>query len=338
MFAEGETVSMKSLFLVGLIVIHPAVSGAQAATDAVAELRTPWGHPDLQGIWAGGYILTPLERADEYEGREFLTDEEVAALEHSAETTPGRNARAEQGTVADVEGAYNDVYTGRGKQVVRTGRTSLIVDPPDGKIPFSPEGRKRREAEIAHANEIRDRAHHPEDQADDRCEGITLPINYGSARVSGGHTRIVQNPAAVTIYLESGHQGGDYRDISLDGREHLAPHIRQWLGHSVGHWEGDTLVVDVTNFSNRTTFHGSHENLHLVERYTLVEPDLLMYRVTVEDPTVFSRPWTIEVPLMRLDNKLNQIYESACQEGNYALTSILAGERALERAGRAGPD
>ena len=329
---------MKSLFLVGLLVINPAGAEAQSAADAVAELRTPWGHPDLQGIWTGGYILTPLERPDEYDGREFLTEDEVAALEQGAEAVPGRDARAERGTVADVEGAYNDAYTGRGKQVVRTKRTSLIVEPPDGKIPFTPEGRKRRETEIAHANEIRDRAHHPEDQADDRCEGITLPIDYGSARVSGGHTRIVQNPESVAIYLESGHQGGDYRDILLAGAEHPPPHIRQWLGHSVGHWEEDTLVVDVTNFSDRTTFHGSHQNLHLVERYTLVEPDLLMYRVTVEDPTIFSTPWAIEVPLMRLDNKLNQIYESACQEGNYALTSILAGERALERAGRADPD
>ena len=202
------------------------------------------------------------------------------------------------------------------------------------KIPFSVEGRARMEAEAAFANEIRDRAHHPEDQKDDRCEGITLPVEYGGARVSGGHSRIVQNPGQVSFYYESGHQGGQYRDIPLDGRGHPSDHIRQWFGHSVGRWEGDTLVVDVSNFSDKTSFHGSHENLHLVEQFTRAESDVLIYRVTIDDPTTFTQPWTIEVPLVLLDNKTNQIYESACQEGNYSLTSILAGERALERAGR----
>ena len=152
--------------------------------------------------------------------------------------------------------------------------------------------------------------------------------------MAGGHSRIVQNPGQVSFYYESGHQGGQYRDVPLDGRGHPPDHIRQWFGHSVGRWEGDTLVIDVSNFSDKTSFHGSHENLHLVEQFTRHESDLLIYRVTIDDPTTFTQPWTIEVPLVLLDNKTNQIYESACQEGNYSLTSILAGERALERAGR----
>ena len=168
-------------------------AGAAAQSDDAVP-RTPWGDPDLQGIWGAGYILTPLERPDEYEGREFLTDDEVAALEGRA-AGPGRDRRAEAGTVADVEGAYNDAYSGRGRTVLHTRRTSLIVDPPDGKIPFTPEGRARREAEVAEFDRIRDRAHHPEDQQDDRCEGITLPLQYGSARISGGHSRMVQSPA-----------------------------------------------------------------------------------------------------------------------------------------------
>ena len=319
----------KHLVAISLIVSVPAFTVAQSADLP----RTPWGKPDLQGIWGAGYILTPLERPDEYEGREFLTDEEVAILEGTA-AGPGRDQRAALGTKADVEGAYNDAYSGRGRSVIRTRRTSLIIDPPDGKIPFSVEGRARMEAEVAFANEIRDRAHHPEDQKDDRCEGITLPVEYGGARVSGGHSRIVQNPGQVSFYYESGHQGGQYRDIPLDGRGHPSDHIRQWFGHSVGRWEGDTLVVDVSNFSDKTSFHGSHENLHLVEQFTRAESDVLIYRVTIDDPTTFTQPWTIEVPLVLLDNKTNQIYESACQEGNYSLTSILAGERALERAGR----
>ncbi len=308
-----------------------SVAVAAAAQSDYAVPRTPWGDPDLQGIWGAGYILTPLERPDELEGREFLTDDEVAALEGTA-AGPGRDQRAATGTVADVEGAYNDAYSGRGRRVIRTRRTSLIIDPPDGKIPFTPAGRARWEAERAAADSIRDRAHHPEDQQDDRCEGITLPVQYGSARVSGGHSRIVQSHGLVSLYYESGHQGGQYRDIFLDGREAAGAGIRQWFGRSVGRWEGDTLVVDAANFSDRTSFYGSRENLRLTERFTRVEPDVLMYRVTIEDETAFARPWTIEVPLGLLDNRANQIYESACQEGNYALTSILAGERALERA------
>ena len=329
---------MSSKNLVAVVIGALVVGLSSLAAAQTAEVpRTPWGDPDLQGIWGAGYIMTPLERPDEFADREFLTDADVAALEEGA-SVARRDQRAEAGTKADVEGAYNEAFTGRGKQVILTRRTSLIIDPPDGKIPYTPEGRARVEAEAAFAEEIRDRAFHPEDQKDDRCEGITLPPDYGSARISGGHSRIVQHPGMVSFYYESGHQGGQYRDVPLDGRDHPAPHIRQWFGHSVGQWEGDTLVVDVSNFSERTSFHGSHENLQLVERFTLVEPDVLMYRVTVEDPTTFSRPWTIEVPLQRLDNKANQIYESACQEGNYSLTSILAGERELERVGRSSRD
>ena len=235
------------LIAIGLLAGMAAVSGAQS--DGAAP-RTPWGDADLQGIWGAGYILTPLERPDEYEGREFLTDEEVAVLEGRADG-PGRDRRSTPGTVADVEGAYNDAYSGRGRRVIRSRRTSLIVDPPDGRIPFTPEGRARWEAEVAEADRIRDRAHHPEDQQDDRCEGITLPLQYGSARISGGHSRVVQAPGMVSFYYESGHQGGQYRDVFLDVREPLAAHIRQWFGRSVGRWEGDTLVVEASNFSDR---------------------------------------------------------------------------------------
>lgn len=315
---------------VGLLAGAP-VAAAAGQSDHAGP-RTPWGDPDLQGIWGAGYILTPLERPDEYEGRELLTDDEVAALEGAA-AGPGRDRRAAPGSVEDVAGAYNDAYSGRGRRVIRTRRTSLIVDPPDGKIPFTAEGHARWEAEVAAADRIRDRAHHPEDQQDDRCEGITLPVRYGNARVSGGHSRIVQSPGLVSIYYESGHQGGQYRHVPLDaGGAGGAPHVRQWFGRSAGRWEDDTLVVEVSGFSDRTSFYGSRDTLRLVERFTRVEPDLILYRVTITDPDAFARPWTIEAPLSLLDNRENRIYESACQEGNYALTSILAGERALERA------
>jgi hypothetical protein len=205
------------------------------------------------------------------------------------------------------------------------------VDPPDGKIPFTPEARKRAAAETANRRALRERADGPEDRPNDRCVGVTLPINFGSAGVSGAYSRIVQTPGSVALYYESGHQGGIYRSITLDGRPHLPPHARQWLGDPHGRWEGNTLVVDTTNFTNQTNYQGSGENLHLVERFTRVAPDMIMYHATIDDPTMFAQSWTIEVPLTKSDDKENPIFEAACHEGNYALTSILAGARALER-------
>ena len=330
---------------------------AQSATPTHAAVaRTPWGDPDLQGIWSPGYYLTPLERPNKYGGREFLTDAEVADLERTASAAPGRNARLERGSVADVEGAYNDAFTGRGIKVIRTKRTSLIVEPMDGKIPpLTPEAQKRAEssrraralatpAELAAAFVDRDPkatpypvdrtmgggTANPEDRPADRCRGISLPF-MGS---SGTFSRFVQSPGWVSIYHEDGHRGGAYRHIPLDGRTHLPQHVRQWLGHSVGGWEGDTLVIDTTNFSDQTDFHGSRDHLHLVERYTPVAPDLVTYRATIEDPTTFTAPWTFELPLSKADEKKNQIFEAACHEGNYAMTSILAGARLQEKQGR----
>jgi len=142
---------------------------------------------------------------------------------------------------------------------------------------------------------------------------------------------VVQSPSSVTIYYEHGHYGGAYRTIPLDGSPHLSPQVRQWLGDSRGRWEGDTLVVETTNFSDLTNYQGSQENLQLVERFTSVAPGEFSYRVTITDPTTYTRPWTIEVPYTRADEKKNQIFEASCHEGNYALTSILAGARALEK-------
>jgi hypothetical protein len=323
-----------------------AVPSAKAeATDVSANTwklpRTPWGDPDMEGIWGVGYVFTPLERPKELAGKEFLTDEEVAALEKthreqtSGDGTAGRK-RGKRGSVEDVEGAYNQVFSafGQHERIIRTKRTSLIVDPPDGRIPArTPEGQKRAEAlrrvstsEFGPAG----RADDPEDRGSDRCRGTTLPFIKG---VGAGFRRIVQSPQSVTIYLEDGHVGGAFRAVPVgDMTHHLASNVRQWLGDSAGRWEGDTLIVDVTNFTDKTNYEGSAENLHLTERYTRLAPDLLMMHVTVEDPTTFTRPWTMEVPLTKADGKQNQIFESACHEGNYALTSILAGARMKETA------
>ena len=336
------------------LVVIALMAGAPVAGQEAADFeapRTSWGDPDLTGIWSPGYILTPLERPADFGDREFLTDEEVAALEGAQDASAGRNFRPDSGTVADVEGAYNDEFTGRGKDVIRTRRTSLIVDPPNGRIPpRTPEAVARigehRQRRAAGGGEVEtdvripypvdpqsgSYADNPEDRAPDRCMGITVPFVRGT---SGTYSRFVQSPESMAVYHEDGHRGGGYRTIYMDGRPHLPPHIRQWLGHSIGHWDGDTLVVDTTNFSAGTSFYGASENLHLVERYTRAAPDLVMYEVTVEDPTVWGdTTWTVEIPLSIVDNKSNQIYEAACHEGNYAMVSILAGARNLEAQGR----
>ena len=339
------------LVAVALVAGGPAASqeSAEAADDFTAP-TTSWGDPDLSGIWSPGYTLTPLERPDEFEGREFLTEEEVALLERAQEESAGRNFRPGVGTVEDVEGAYNDEFTGRGKEVVRTRRTSLIIDPPDGQIPprtaaaterlgsYIPRGRARGgeiETDVRTpypvAPQSGNYADNPEDRSSDRCLGITLPFVRGT---SGTYSRFVQSPGSFAIYHEDGHRGGGYRTVYLDDRPHLPSHIRQWLGYSVGRWEGDTLVVDTTNFTDRTSFYGAGQDLHLVERFTRTAPDLVMYTVTVEDPTVWEGSWTVEIPLTLVDNESNQIFEAACHEGNYAMVSILAGARHLEAEGR----
>jgi hypothetical protein len=201
-------------------------------------------------------------------------------------------------------------------------RTSLITDPADGKIPaMTPEAQQRRAAEIAHR-----KAHAFEDPEvfplGERC------VNFGVPRVQAGYNsyvQIVQAPGYVTIMNEMAH---DARIVPLDGRPHLDPGIRVWNGDSRGHWEGDTLVVDTTNFSAKSEFMGSHENLHLTERFTRASRDILNYEFTVDDPTTWTAKWTAMIPL-RLKNEL--IYEYACHEGNEAIPDMLRGHRFEER-------
>ncbi len=323
----------------------PQLGSARAqpvATDGgdFTAPRTPWGHPDLQGIWSTGYIEVPLERPDAYDGRERLTAAEVAA---ERERLDAQQDHSTGGTLPTTPrpgdtGTYNTVFSGRGRDVIRTRRTSLIVDPPEARIPWRPGVREQVAAEISTAAGVRGRFRQegtdgPEDRPNDRCRGVVLPHRFGTWEAGGGHHRIVQTPDAVTIYYEYGPHGGAYRTIPLDGRAHLPGHIRQWLGDARGRWEGDTLVVDTANFTDRTSFEGARDNLRLTERFTRVGPDFVLYRVTVEDDTVFTRPWTMEIPLTLQDASENRIYEAACHEGNYGLTGILSGARA-EDAGR----
>ena len=334
----------------GVPVSTPVAETAPRAADASAPAaaggcawaapQTPWGDPDLQGIWSSGYILTPLERPAAFEGREFVTEEERAELEAAAferldHSVGGPRSGGGQGT-----GTYNSAFTGAGREVISTGRTSQIVDPPNGRIPWTDETREWVAAETVVNSSERGRflaednefgGDGPEDRPNDRCLGVSIPLRFAAAGSSATLHRIVQTPGQVTIYYEHGHQGGAYRQVPLDERPHLPAGIRQFLGDARGSWEGDTLVVETTNFTRKTSYEGARDDLRLVERFTPVGSDSLLYRATIEDATVFTQPWTIEIPLGRLDDRANQIYESACHEGNYALTSILMGARLRDR-------
>ena len=320
-----------------MLTITPPSAAAQTAETTVSTgswtpAQTPWGDPDLQGIW-NGKTQTPLQRPEEYAAREFLTDDEVADLERANLENPGRDERAEPGTVADVEGAYNNAFSSFfGSTVVGTRRTSLIVDPPDGQIPYTSEARERVAAETAARRAEREKADGPEDRPGDRCMGVTIPCVSALC----AYSRIVQTPGAVTLYYEAGHWGGAYRTIALDGRPHLPPTVRQWLGDSRGRWEDTTLVVETANFTDQSTFRGASRDMRLTERFARVAPDTIMYQATVDDPSTFTQPWTLEMTWTKNDDSDNLIFESACHEGNYALTSILAGARAIENASQPG--
>ena len=287
--------------------------------------RAAVGRPDLQGIWNFSTI-TPLERSAEFAGREFLTDAEAAQYEAQTVQRNNRDSR-EQSADADVASAYNEFWWDRGVHAARVNgrtRTSLIVDPPDGRIPaLTPDGQQRA---AAHAEA---RRQHPADGPEDRSLGERcLLFNAGPPMLSGpynNYVQILQTPDYVVILNEMIH---DSRVVPLDGRPHLPVGIRRLLGDSRGHWDGNALVIETTNFSDRTNVRGSGERLRLVERFTRPDAKTLLYEFTVDDPASFVAPWTAILPMAKTDD---QIYEYACHEGNYAMTGILRGARATEK-------
>ena len=325
-----------------------------------AVVMTPWGEPNLQGIWTDPYD-TNLQRPSDLGNRELYTEEEVAEMDRrrmGADVRP----RAERGSVADVAGAYDGVYV----SVLPTGRrTSLIVDPPDGRIPpLTPAVQQRRAAMREYAFALKqhtetcknkqgdctggtygppsprlderppsystinlNRADGPEDRnLGERCMGAQIPV-------FNGYWRIVQSPGAISIYYDVGQGQGFPRIIPVTDRPHLPPHVREPFGDSRGRWEGQTLVVDVTNFEPYLDFQNSRENLHLVERWKRLDAKTLEYSVTIEDPTTWTRPWTVKQELVVQDGRLNRIYyEPRCHEGNQGMVGLLAGARAAEKA------
>lgn len=308
-----------------------AAKATPAATTWTVP-RTPDGQPDLQGIWANS-TLTPLERPRELGDKQFFTEKEAAEYEKKLLEHNNADRRDTQNAEADIALAYNDVWYDRGTTIVPTRRTSLIVDPPDGRIPsLTPEAQKR---EAARAEASRGRG--PADSWEDRNLAERC-LTRGAPKLPGGYNNnfmILQGPGYVAILQEMIHE---VRVIPLDGRPHVPQNIRQWLGDSRGHWEGNTLVVDTTNFRDeiRSNLYyccgAAGANLHLVERFTRVDNDTIDYQYTVDDPTTFTKPWTVALPLWRTPGP---IYEYACHEANYGMTGILAGARAEEKAAEA---
>ncbi len=312
------------LTLVAMALPAPRPVLAQSApTDRNATTpRTSWGAPDLQGTWSHATV-TPLERRDEHADRAFLTDEEVAEANLNAATFASSERRSELSAERDVGLAYNQFWWDRGRS---DGRTSLIVDPPDGRMPpLQPHAQARADARRASAQTRRSRVPEgPEDRGDwERC------LTLGVPRLGGAYNnnfQLFQTPEHVAILHEMVHET---RIIPLQVRSHLDSTIRQWLGDSRGRWEGNALVVETTNFGDKRSYRGSSMGLTLVERFTRVDVDTLRYEVTVDDPETWTRPWTAALDMPPTDG---QIYEYACHERNYGMENLLRGARVQERA------
>ncbi len=355
---------------VGAVVLVAASVGVTVSTTPASAqapaLKTPWGEPDLQGIWTDE-TDTPLQRSPKYANQEFFTAAQRAELDRERAALLRRDRRVERGTELDVAGAYNALFMTQ----KRTGaRTSLIVDPVNGRMPpLTPEAQKlaaaEREFRLAllqstetcknksvacsggkydptpsprlaelppRYNTARMNRHDgPEDGSlADRCLTGGLP-EFGAA--TGSFRRIVQTPGGISIFYDVGQGQGWQRNIVMDASPHLPASVRQWYGDSRGHWEGNTLVIDVTNFSPKTDYQGARENLHLVERWTRTGPTTLEYVVRIEDPTVWTQPWTVKQEFTKQSDQANRLYyEPRCIEGNYGLPGLMRGARVEELA------
>jgi hypothetical protein len=359
------TVAIATAAVSAAISIPIIGASAQAPDVSATALKTPWGEPDLQGIWTDEFD-TPLQRPAKYADQEFFTEAQRAELDKVRSALQDRRA-----TERELAGAYNFAVFLSTKH---TGaRTSLIVDPPNGRIPpltltaqkaaagdrefflallqasescknklpactggkYDPTPSPRRTELSPRYNTVRiNRYDGPEDNSlGERCLTHGLP-EFGTGGGFGGNfRRIVQTPAGISIFYDVGQGQGWQRNVVMDGSRHLPANIRQWYGDSRGHWEGHTLVIDVTNFSPKTDFQGSRENLHLVERWTRTGLTTLEYVVTIEDPTVWTRPWTVTQEFTKQSDQQNRVYyEPRCIEGNYALPGLLRGARTEELA------
>ena len=322
---------MRLHLLASILVLLGGVVG-MGQTRAWTPATTPDGQWDLEGVWDFSTI-TPLERPDALGDKTTFTDAEALAFERDENLRQNRDLiDPKKGGGQYLPGSvipYNEFWYERGNKIIGSRRTSLIVDPPDGRIPpLTAAAKQRLDAQAAIAREEqlgRVRADSPQERSlADRC---ILGFNAGPPMTPGAynnHVQISQSPGYVTLVVEMVH---DARIVPVDGRAHLPSRLRQYKGDSRGHWQDHTLVIDTTNFLRETSFRGSSANLHLTERLTRIDAETLIYEFTVSDPQTWTKPWTAAVPMKKVDLP---IYEYACHEGNYAMRNILSGARAQE--------
>ena len=314
--------------VIAVLSILVASGGAPALAQPAGgeQPRTAWGDPDLQGVW-DFRSLTPMERPPELAGKAVLTAEEAAAFLEASRFTnwdDRSNPEGAFGHDSDIEHGYNGFWMDFGTGLTADRRTSLVVDPPDGRIPWIPGVDRAGGYGDAFTGT-------PPDGPEDRplTERCLMGFNSGppmNPSAYNNSVQIFQTPERVVVFNEMINSA---RIIPMDGRPHLSPRIRQWIGDSRGRWEGDTLVVETTNFLRETHFEGSSANLRLVERFTPVGPGELTYEFTAADPNMWTRPWTASIPMTKTDGR---IFEYACHEGNYSIVNMLAGARAKEQA------
>jgi len=327
------------LVVVGSLLLAPLPAMAQRAPTATGSApakkpgvaRTPWGHPDLQGVW-DFRTITPMERPARFAGKEFLTAEEAATLERE-----NAEADVDRAPKAGDTGTYNKFWMDFGTTVSGNRRSSLIIDPPDGRIPaLAPEAKKRFDEMAAGRKGVETDMPRPGAWLEDVSLSVRCIVGFNSGppmypAAYNNNVQLVQTPDHVMIYNE---MGPSYRIVPLNGRPHLPQTLRPWLGDSIARWEGDTLVIDTTNFKRETAFGryagayerlgGSGPNIHLVERFTRVDANTLLYEARVEDPTTWVRPWAYQLSMKAATEP---IYEYACHEANYSLATILEGAR-----------
>jgi len=331
------TTSFGVAFGVALLAVLGPHARAQSgpAKPAVARYnppRTADGHPDFHGEWSFANI-TPLERPTNLGDKATLTDAEAAQLEEQNAARSNQDAGRQRGTAADVNRAYNDFWYDRGTRVASTKQTSLVVDPPNGRIPATTaEAQARVQARTsARQSARRGPADGPEDRS--LAERCLVGFNAGppfTPSAYNNNIRFVQTPTHVVIEMEMVHEP---RIVPLDTSKRMPQGIRQWMGESRGHWDGDTLVVETTNFSDKNqpfARYGATPTLKLTEKFSRPDAGTLMYEYTVNDPATFARPWTVRIPLEKLLPS-EDVYEYACHEGNYGMDGILKGTRAEEK-------
>jgi len=313
--------------------LAPGAEGQpKSASKPGAAPRTAWGDPDLRGIWTGSSI-TPLERPEEFAGREFLTESEAAVIEERA-----ARDRVDRPPRPGDPGTYNQVWFDPASKVVPTRRTSLIVDPPDGRLPFTEEGRRHQTRSSARYG-VGPRDSWVDLDTGERCLTDGMPLPYWTGY--NNNYQLFQSRDYVVILAE---MFRDRRIIPLDGRPHGS--VPQWLGDARGRWEGDTLVVETTGFADKahywwaSAWRASRPTMRLTERFTRVNAETIDYQFTMDDPAMFTRPWTAAFPLTTNQASrgvtVGQLYEYACHEGNYALPNVLAGARAKDVAAEKG--